>query len=124
MFYDYNMEVMHNLNMLCKNAYYEIIALDDVKKCFNDETLDDKTLNKNLDELSDMEYINVKYMDENEICLAVLPKGRAVEYYFNRKEKENKKLKGEIIKYSVLSSIITGSILAIFVIAYFIVKNI
>ncbi|MBQ9513671.1 MAG: hypothetical protein IJR66_01635 [Clostridia bacterium] len=124
MFYDYNAEIMHNINMLCKNAYYEIISVKDVKKCISDGELDDKSLTKYLEELSDMEYVNVKYRDENEICLAVLPKGRAVEYYYNRREKENKKLKREIMKYTVLSSILTGSVFALSIIVYFIIGKI
>ncbi|MBQ6728133.1 MAG: hypothetical protein IJQ87_04250, partial [Clostridia bacterium] len=90
----------------------------------SDGELDDKSLTKYLEELSDMEYVNVKYRDENEICLAVLPKGRAVEYYYNRREKENKKLKREIMKYTVLSSILTGSVFALSIIVYFIIGKI
>lgn len=120
----YNAEIMHGIGMLCKNAYYEIVSVKDLKKCFGNAELDDATFSRNLTELSDMEYINVKYKDENEICLAVLPKGRAVGYSFDRRVKENEKLKREMIKYAVLSALITGSVSAIITIAFFIIGKI
>lgn len=84
------------LKIIYKNASFgykvfevsELISL--VPKEFN---YDVERFNESINTLLANGYVSVKYQDDNEICLSILPSGRLVFENFDKEKKEKQKYK-------------------------------
>ena len=63
--------------------------------------LEEEGLKKNLEFLQERNFVDLKYFDENEICLSILPKGRV----HNEEVEEEKKEKIDYYKLAIISSL-------------------
>ena len=104
------------LTNFCGDNGYSIIEIAELKTAFSNK-LENEVLVKYIDHLVAHEYIDVKYIDDKQICLALLPKAK----FHEEDNKENKKMKVKYIRISffmTLASMIAGFVGA-FLGAYF-----
>ena len=73
-----NTKIVKVLNGMCDNSStYKILSLNDIiQKVGKNFNIDVESLTKNLEFLSSRDYIDVKYIDEKDVCLALLSKAR------------------------------------------------
>ncbi len=102
-----NMNLIKNLNNLCEDsAAYKILDISQILDKMAKFKLDYTILNNNLTYLQEHEFIDIKYLDENEVCLAMLPKARVHAEEIKASNKE----KNKFYKLAIWSSV--GSFLA------------
>ncbi len=86
-----NNKLIKVLNEMCDNSStYKILTLSDIiDKLGKNFKVDIESLTKNFDYLCSRDYIDVKYIDEKDVCLAMLSKARLhdEEMHNLRKEK-------------------------------------
>ena len=70
---------------------YSNLSYDEVSNMFN--------------YLSDLEYVDIKYFDENEVCFAILPKSRILEENMIDEKKLNQKFALVLLLSGIISSI-------------------
>ncbi len=69
---------------------YSIIDISEILNTFANK-LDIEVLRKYIDYLANNEYIDVKYIDEKQVCLAIMPKAKGLEEEAKEEKKFNKK---------------------------------
>lgn len=97
------------INETCKEGGYEVIERGEIFEKFERKIpIDEQTLNHCLNYLEENKFIDVRYKDDNLICVCPLPSGR---YYFERereaefqRETDRKKL----FLLCALSSFVAG----------------
>ena len=95
-----NNKIIKVLNEMCDNSStYKILSISDIiSKIGKNFNVDAEALTKNFDYLSSRDYIDVKYMDEKDVCLALLSKARI-------HDEEVTQVKKEKLKYLRLATI-------------------
>lgn len=102
-----NTNLVKNLNELCDDsADYKILEVSKILDSMIRFKLDYEILSNNLTYLQDHEFVDIKYLDENEVCLAMLPKARM----HTEEMKATKKEQNKYFKLAIWSSV--GSFLA------------
>lgn len=102
-----NANLIKKLNELCDDsAAYKILEVSTILESMAKFKLDYELLDNNLTYLQDYEYIDIKYLDEKEVCLAMLPKARLHTEEIKAEIKE----KNKYYKLAIWSSV--GSFLA------------
>lgn len=96
-----NLKIIKQLQKLCADGSYKVFELDELIKSLG---IKKDALNNDLKYLKDNEYIDIKYADDNVVCLCILPKSRQVE------EQENSKKYSHfnIMKVMLISGIFSG----------------
>ena len=84
----------------CGDNGYSIIEIAELVSVVSNK-LDQELLKKYINYLTDNEYIDVKYFDDKQICLAILPKARVQE----EEAKEVRKLNHKYLRLSVLMAV-------------------
>ena len=80
---------------------YKTLAKRPLNSKLSKNKLDEEGLKKNLEFLQERNFVDLKYFDENEICLSILPKGRV----HNEEVEEEKKEKIDYYKLAIISSL-------------------
>jgi len=95
-------KILKILEKLCNLNSYSIIEINEILQLLSlDVEMD--VLCKYIKFLSDNEYIDVKYMDDKQVCLAILPKAKGIE----EEAKEDKKLYAKCIRMMIISSLLS-----------------
>lgn len=90
------------LNKLSVKNTYNVLELREILNNLQDKNkMDEEVLLKNLEYLAEREFIDIKYSDENEVCLCLLPKSRRV----GDEMEEIAKIKKNYISLAIISSI-------------------
>ena len=71
-----NIKILKKLQKLCPDGSYKVFDLSELISLFN---VSKDALDNDLKHLKDNEYIDIKYADDNVICLCLLPKSRQLE---------------------------------------------
>lgn len=96
-----NSKLLKVLNEQCIGANYKVLEISDILIKMKKFKLDEEGLKKNLEFLQERNFVDLKYFDENEICLSILPKGRV----HNEEVEEEKKEKIDYYKLAIISSL-------------------
>ena len=98
-----NNRIIKILNQMCDNSStYKILSLDDIiSKIGKNFNVDNESLVKNFDYLSSRDYIDIKYLDDKDVCLALLSKARV----HDEEIAEIKKEKNKYFRLAAISSI-------------------
>lgn len=103
--------LLNIINEQCGKGGYKVFEIEDLISSFpTPYLLDRQGLNESLTILSSREYISIKYQDEQEICLAVLSKGRLENESRLEREIEKMQLEKRYFLYSFLGSLSGGVI--------------
>lgn len=102
-------KILESIVNLCNDDGYKVLSLQDISanlpKKYN---LANDTLKSNISYLSNHEYIEIKYMEGDVVCLRLLPKSRIYfedELDYDRQYKATKKL--------IIISIIVNALVSI-----------
>ena len=71
-------KLLIKLRTMCNSDGYSILEVSDILSQMTNKLSPDM-LEKYIELLSHNEYIDVKYMDSKQICMAILPKSRNIE---------------------------------------------
>jgi len=71
-----NNKLLKILNMECTGANYKVVEIEEILGKMNRFKLDREGLVRNLEYLQEREYLDLKFAGDEELCLALLPKGR------------------------------------------------
>lgn len=97
-----NLSLIKNLNDLCdESAAYKILEITHILERMTKFKMDYEMLNNNLNYLQDHEFIDIKYLDEKEVCLALLTKARV----HSEEVKAMNKEKNKYFKLALWSSV-------------------
>jgi len=97
------------INKRCTEGSYKVLAWAELKSELPEKyKIDKDNLTQMIEYLSTREFVSVKYSDENEICLAPLPRGRL----YNEKESEIKTEQWKDIRGTIYT--VAGSAIAAF----------
>ena len=96
-----NKAIIKVLNDLCGGSSYKILEISEVIDKLAKFSIDYEILNNNLHYLQERQYIDIKYIDEKEVCLALLPKARI----HSEEEEEEVKKKISYYKLAIITSI-------------------
>ena len=103
--------LLNIINEQCLNGGYKIFEIENLISSFPKPfSVDRQDLNECLFILSSREYINIKYQDEQEVCLSVLSKGRLENERRLDREIEKIQLEKRYFLYSFLGSLSGGVI--------------
>ena len=97
-------KLLKYLNLHCAQISYSILELNEILKelAIN---IDLEVLIKYLTFLSENEYIDIKYIDDKQVCLAIMPKGRRIEEKRKEDTKQKKKTVGLAVIIGAVSAI-------------------
>lgn len=97
------------INETCKEGGYEVIEKNEIFQRYERKfPIDEETLSHSLNYLEENKFIDVRYKDENLICVCPLPYGRD---YFERErqaEFEREDDRKKIFYICALSSFVSG----------------
>lgn len=98
-----------------KDDSYKVIEIEEFLKSLKRHSVNEEKLMDMMKNLQKLNYIDIKYSDQQVYCLAVLPKARNVDFQFENKL-PLKKLKRTMFLYIILSgmSAFLGTALAIY----------
>ncbi|MCQ2399294.1 MAG: hypothetical protein MJ072_02175 [Clostridia bacterium] len=102
--------VLNTLRSLLSGSAYEVFKVAEIFSALPvTAELSEEELKNEIAFLNDGEYISVKYQDDDEICLAVMPKGRQ---RFDGEEQENAKTdrRHDLFVYSFFGGFFGGLI--------------
>lgn len=91
------------LNELCGENNYSIIEITEIIEKMSGK-IDLDVLNKYISYLSENSYIDVKYLDSKQVCLALMPKAKGME----EENKIRRKNSNKYIRMSVMMSLISA----------------
>ncbi len=117
------------LNILhgeCKHSAYKVFSFAELALFLpKNDKIDEEELRNLLKNLSVREYISIRYEDESEVCLCMLPDGRAaVENDFQESVVRERTAKG-LFTYSFIGGVAGGIFTAIiFVALYFLIGGV
>ena len=96
----------------CQGLGYKVFSFSELKSFFPEsKNIDEQTIKENIQLLSKHAFINVKHLDEMQVCLAVLDKGRQV--VENNLQTENNALKNVAITWAFLGSLMGSGVVAL-----------
>ncbi len=107
--------LLNVINKECVNSGYKVLGINDLILSMPLEFGADKeTVIECINTLSEKEYVSVKYLDELEVCLTPLSKGRLV--FENRidQEIEKRTFQKKYFIFAFLGSLLGGFIAGIF----------
>ena len=116
------------LKTIYKNANFgykvfdiiELISLVPKEYAFNIEKF-----NESINTLLANGYISVKYQDDAEICLSILPSGRLVFENFDREKKDNQKIKNRYYLSAFWGSFVgVFTAISVFLALYFLLRGV
>ena len=84
-------KILNVLCNMCKTDSYVILEISEIVNSLN-TTVDGEVLHKYIEYLSENGFVDVKYFDDKQICLALFPKARGGKEEDNEQKKFNKKL--------------------------------
>ena len=96
-----NYKIISKLQKLCPDGSYKVFDIEELCSLFN---LNKDALDNDFKHLKDNEFIDIKYSDDNVICLCLLPKSRQLE----EQEKIKKYSYVNIMKVLLISGIFSG----------------
>ena len=96
-----NNRILNKLHKLCPDGSYKVFEIQELCSLFN---LKKDTINNDFQYLKDNEYIDIKYSDNNVICLCLLPKSRQLKEFENVKNYSYT----NIMKMLLISGIFSG----------------
>lgn len=103
-----NLRLINVLNDFCEDANYKILEISKILERMTKFNLDYDILTSNLNYLQEYEYLDIKYLDKNEVALALLPKARL----HSEEMKEERKTKFKYYRLALISSV--GSFISAF----------
>ncbi len=109
-----SLSVLEYFDKECLNCGYKVFEIEDIISFMPKEYgLDKENLLECVKTLSENGYISVKYIDEVEVCLTPLPKGRLV--FENRLDTEIEQVRAErrYFRYSFLGALLGGGAIAL-----------
>lgn len=96
----------------CQGLGYKVFSFSELKSFFPEsKNIDEQTIKENIQLLSKHAFINVKHLDEMQVCLSVLDKGRQV--VENNLQTENNALKNVAITWAFLGSLMGSGVVAL-----------
>ena len=95
-------KILKMLCNICKENTYSIIEINDFVSNLQTK-LDLEMFKKYIDYLSENKFIDVKYMDDKQICLAIMPKARGVD----EEVKYKKKTANKYVRLAFLMSLMS-----------------
>ena len=99
-------ELLKILNTYCKDGSYKVLEKSEIiEKMSNKYKPDNESLSQMLSHLSERNYLNVKYADDDVFCLAVLPKGRLFDEKVREMSVERKKFNKNLTITIIVSSV-------------------
>ena len=112
-----NFKIIKKLEKVCNNGAYKVFDFSELCKMFN-VNLD--SLNNNLKYLKTNEFIDIKYSDDNEICLCLLPKSRQLEEQQEQKTYSHLNVMKVMLYSGLLSGILAflGAFVAVLIIKW------
>jgi len=70
-------QLLMELNKICSDETYKVIEKEELCKTMPKKyKLTNEVLEQIIDHLVERKYVSLKYADENEVCVSVLPKGK------------------------------------------------
>ena len=96
-----NYKIIKSLQKMCPDGSYKVFDIIDLTKSIN---VKKEAFYNDLKYLKDNEFIDIKYTDETDVCLCILPKARQLE----EDEKSKKYSHFNIMKVMLLSGILSG----------------
>ncbi len=85
-----NIHIVKVLNQLLTGNAFKVVELKELVDKLSGK-VDVHSLKTNLKYLSEQSFVDIKYMDEKEVMIALLPKGRIVEEASMAEKQENAK---------------------------------
>lgn len=106
MLLDKKTTILHNILSKESTGEYKVLEMDNLRDRLPKKyaTISYEEISNILKYLKDLAYIDIKYLDENELCFAILPKSRIYEEHLL----EDKKLSRRFALMIALSGIISG----------------
>lgn len=99
--------ILDYINKECEGEIYKIFSIDDLVSAMpKDLGFDAQTLIGYISELEDKDLVSVKYLDEFEICISPLLKGRQIFEARKENELEKERLRKICLKYSFLGALV------------------
>ena len=99
-------KILKILTDLCSNNSYSIIEISEVFGKLSGN-VDNEVLSKYIAYLSNNGYIDVKYIDDKQVCLAIMPKAKSIEEDTVKGKKLNNKYM-RMAFFMSLASLISG----------------
>lgn len=100
-----NTKLLKELNNLCDGGSYKVLELNEIIASMPKFKMQFDTLKQNLEYLKEREYLDIKYFDENEVCLCVMPKGRLHSEEIAEQKKQVKSFYKVLIVTSISSAL-------------------
>ena len=101
-------KILKILTELCGDNSYSIIEIVEIVSHMSGK-IDGEVLTKYIKYLSDNGYIDVKYIDDKQVCMAIMPKAKSIdEESVNNKKTNNKYIR--MAFFMSLASLISGFI--------------
>ena len=107
-------ELLNIINGECQGTGYKILSLSELSLSMPKKyCMDQDGIRQSLKVLYEKEYLSVKYEDQNEVCLAVLPKGRLVFENGIEKEMERKSSDKRTATFAFMGALFGGIVVAL-----------
>ena len=117
----FGLKLLNILLSTSENSEYVVISFEEIKSKFTKKEINDTILENTINYLNNNGYIKIKYIDEIEMCYAVLSKARQESENFLI-EKKSKKSAGKLIVLNIILSCISafvGAFMAILIVHFF-----
>lgn len=116
------LKLLNIINGLCQSSGYKIFSLSELVFSMPERFLiDEECIRQSLKTLAQKEYISVKYEDQTEVCLSILPKGRLVFEKNLDAELQSAKINRHTFLYAFLGAVLGGFSVGIISIILFLV---
>ncbi len=116
------LKLLNIINGLCQSSGYKIFSLSELAFSMPERFLmDDDGIRQSIKVLSEKEYISVKYEDQTEVCLSILPKGRLVFEKNIDAELQSAKINKRTFLFAFLGASFGGIVWAIVISVLFLV---
>ena len=117
----FGLKLLNILLSTSENSEYVVISFEEIKSKFTKKEINDTILENTINYLNNNGYIKIKYIDEIEMCYAVLSKARQESENFLI-EKKSKKSAGKLMVLNIILSCISafvGAFMAILIVHFF-----
>lgn len=110
------------INAECVGAGYKVIELEELKLSLPEDLGENiESIKEHLNYLATREYINIKYLDDSEVCLTPLTKGRLVTENKIDKKLESIRDKKGCFTYAFLGALTGGCVWVLILLILFFV---
>ncbi len=102
-------KLLNLINSTCEGTGYVVLSSEELLDA-TDNSVDRRGLSTYLSELKSKELISVRYEDEREVCLCLLPKGRLIYQTISEGISRGKRAEKNTFRYSFLGGVSGGVI--------------